>query len=171
MTLSRDEVKKIIRETISLAFVPFGFANPGISMWRWREEFVDVLAFYMPSNTSDFAIEVGCQPRKILRPHPLPWHCIFRSRVGYTDKNNRLIRWFETQDTIDQERKLLLEITATVRDNALSWWSKFSTVENALELLMSSSDTDLDKITTPRKGSIVFAQNLAILQDLITAQK
>jgi hypothetical protein len=81
-------------------------------MWRYREEFVDVLGIYKASNTSDFHIEVGCQPRKILRPHPLPWHCIFRNyRVGYTDKDNHFISWFETQDTIEKEREMLLEAT------------------------------------------------------------
>jgi hypothetical protein len=86
MKPSRDEVKNVIRETISPAFVPFGFTNPGISMWRWREEFVDVLSCYMPSHTSDFHIEVGCQPRKTLRHHSLPWNCIFRRWIAYADK-------------------------------------------------------------------------------------
>jgi hypothetical protein len=171
MKPSREEIKRIIRETISPAFVPLGFANPGISMWRWREVFVDVLHFYMPSNTTDFAIEVGCHPRKFVRPHPLPWVCIFRYRIGFTDKNNRYIYWFETQDTVEKEREMLLEITPLIRETALSWWSKFSTIEKAIEMLVSSSEAELDQITFPRKGSIAFAKNLAILQYLTSTQK
>jgi hypothetical protein len=167
VNLSRAEIKKIIRETICPAFITAGFPNPGISMWRWRETFVDVLHFYIPSNTTDFAIEFGCHPRKIVRPHPLPWHCMFRNRIHYPDKKIFSGDFLKTAETIEQERKLLIKITPYVFNSALAWWAKFSTVENALDLLLNSSEADLDSIFTPRKGSVAFNQNLAILQSLI----
>jgi len=173
---TREDVKKVIRETISPAFVPFGFANPGISMWRYREEFVDVFHVDMPSYWSDFLpndflIDIGCQPRKILRPHPLPYVCIFYNRICCQDINGRFECSFVVQDTIDKEREMLSKATPFILENALTWWSKFSTIEKAIELLVSSSEADLDHITSPRKGSIVFAKNLTILQNLISDQK
>ena len=166
MKPSRDEIKRLIRETISPTFVPLGFANPGIPMWRWREAFVDVLHFYMPSNTTDFTIELACHPRKLASPHPLPWDCIFRGRIYYPDKNLCSGTFFKTQSMIETEREMLIKITPFVHENALEWWSKFSTIEKAIELLANSSESEQEKYGFRPIGSLAYNRNLVLLQSL-----
>ena len=162
------ENKKVIRETICPVFVPAGFANPGISMWRWRESFVDLLHFHNMSNSSYFAIDLGCHPRKVSSPHPGPWDCMFWHRIHYPDKTVFYLGGgFKTADTIEQEREILLGVTPYVLDTALTWWSQFSTIEKAIEFLLEDSEADLEKITPYIKGSVIFNRNLAILQSLI----
>lgn len=166
MKLSRDEIKMLIRETIAPTFVPFGFMNPGVSMWRWREEFVDVLHFYMPSNTTDFAIELGFHPRKLSSTHPMPWDSIFRGRIQYLDKSICSGTFYKTQNTIEKEREMILIIIPFVQENALAWWSAFSTIEKSLKLILNSGEFEQEKFGFSAKGSLAYVRNVTLLQSL-----
>ncbi len=171
MTLTWAETKKVIRETISTVFVNAGFPNPGISMWRWRENFVDVLHFYHGSNSPYFAIDLGCHPRKISSPHLLPWQCVFRSRVHVPDKNLAINGYdFAFTESVDELRQKLVKCTPFILDYSLAWWSKFSTIDNAIDFLVNSSEATLEEVMVARKGSVAYQENLAAVKSLLNAR-
>jgi hypothetical protein len=171
MTLTWAETKKVIRELLAPVFVNAGFPNPGVAMWRWRVDFVDVLFFYHRSNSNFFSVELGCHPRNISSPHPEPWNCIFRSRVHVPDisppiyGDNILFT-----ESVDELRQTLVRSAPFILDYSLMWWSQFSTIENANDLLVNSSDANLNKIGVGIKGSVAYQENLAAVKSLLKAR-
>jgi hypothetical protein len=62
-----------------------------------------------------------------------------------------------------------LEATPFIRDIALSWWARFTTIEQAIELLSSASEGDLQQLMflVTGKGSIAFIHNMSTLRNII----
>jgi hypothetical protein len=64
------DVRPLIGETVGKQLLPLGFVSPGRAMWRYREHFVDVVAFRCEKYAQGFVFELGCTLRSDAPPHP-----------------------------------------------------------------------------------------------------
>ena len=61
---------------------------------------------------------------------------------------------------------MLIKITPFVHENSLEWWSMFSTIEKAIELLANNSEAEQEKYGIRPKCSLAYNRNLKLLQRL-----
>ena len=58
--------KPIIRDLVRNVVTPTGFAGPGLTMHRYRSDFVDMIHF-STSTGNDIVLSVGCDPRNLMK--------------------------------------------------------------------------------------------------------
>jgi hypothetical protein len=163
------EVKEAIREIVCPSFLPLGFTNPGISMWRCREQIVDVVHFYYNGNMPGFAIELGCHPRKAKPSMPKPWDCIFRTRISHSDRSICQHTIFLFAGTIEIQRQILLRLVPEISIKTSAWLSQLDTLSDAIQLITNSSPSELHNLMDAGKGSQAYEENLRLLQSLVSA--
>lgn len=162
------EVKKVLRETICVALCDQGFPCAGHIMWRRRPEFVDVIQFrHINWSPLAFVIDVGSHPRGVAPAQPKPGECIFSTGIRHSDDTLSQGGTFRCAETLELQREYLLGIAPEVAAKAGEWFSRFTTVTEALRLLEESwSWNDLNGLRIGRRGSPMYERNVAKLRSI-----
>lgn len=105
-----------------------GFEQPGVSMWRHREGFVDVVHFRVPW-VRYWQVEFGRTPRLPGISQPLPWDCDERS-FSFPILNQKVQKFAGNEAA---QRLILVQLTPQLRDAAASWFGQFETPTSADE--------------------------------------
>lgn len=134
-TFGWAEIKPLIRELVCPVFVEMGFEQAGVTMWRYREGFVDVVRFRVPWRFR-WQVEFGCTTRKPGVGQPLPWDCEFR----YLPIDS--LQEFARNEAA--QRLILARLAPQLRDAATSWFGQFATTPG----------TSMDMPTTPNGTTV-----------------
>lgn len=158
------EAKKAIKVSLGEELVKIGFVNPGYLMYRYREDFIDVILCYY-NNYNCFFIELGCQPRGIrIKNNFKTWDSIFRGRVNLNQRELSI----ELQDTFEEQVKLIKVLTPQILGYVNEWFSNFADINSAIKAVENiESYDDTRSIMLAGKGSPVYNQLLMDLKGLL----
>lgn len=162
--ISWSEIKIIIREIAGPALASLGFGNPGATMWRHRELFVDVVHFGSPRHRI-FNVEFGCSARSSQVRHPKPWETTFRTSLQ--DAIGREgAGWVYFAGTLAEQRRDITALTPLVIKGVSRWFAKFDDVASAREAVEGSQMFGPDAIGVGDRESARHSEALLALEQV-----
>jgi len=149
------EAKKAIKVSLGEELVKIGFVNPAYLMYRYREDFIDVILCYYNNY----------QPRGIrIKNNFKTWDSIFRGRVNLNQRELSI----ELQDTFEEQVKLIKVLTPQILGYVNEWFSNFADINSAIKAVENiESYDDTRSIMLAGKGSPVYNQLLMDLKGLL----
>ncbi len=155
-------MRPLIAPTVGVQLVALGFKNPGRAMWRYREHFVDVVAFRCEKYARGFVYEFGCTLRAGARMNPAPWECELRGpSPSFAERS-----YFPFQSDAASQRAQLERLAPIVAGEAAGWFAPFQTLQTAIEYVEHDAG-----ITKGRPGSPVHVEVLHRLRAALEASE
>jgi hypothetical protein len=156
--ISWKEFKKVIASTFDQELLKVGFKNPAFKMYRFREAFIDVIQFYPDKYYLKYTIEFGTHPRKDKQfkgNKKSCWWFMFRGR----QTKNGAYFWLDIPDTYDGAIKQVRKIEHDVIDQAIYFFDRFQTIEDAKAIVVSKH-ANLFLLLDPPVNSINILNNI-----------
>jgi hypothetical protein len=155
------DVKREIRSVICPQLVQVGFSNPGVTMWRHRESFVDVVSWQKKFDR--FTANLGCHPRALGTGSPAEAECMFRSRVGSVLGLGDT--WWSFSETVEEQRLVLEKLAPLVVRACNEWFGNFDSVGQVIQDLetpgLLGSMAGSVKVSGEFKDSLVVLASLS----------
>jgi hypothetical protein len=125
------EVKPLLAPAVSPALEELGFVHPGRTMWRIRQDFVDVVELRSDREGRALLVEFGCALRATARHQPTPDVCDFRTSPRFGLGFERLTFCASAE----AQREQLRTLAPLIRDHAAQWFMRLDSFASALEAL------------------------------------
>ena len=154
--LTWSEVRRLIVASTRDALASRGFNNPGVSTWRFRQDFIDVIEFRSPRQ-GILAVEFGCDLRDWCRQNPKPHHCGFRVHPAYAFDWPSTVS-FSFQNSIEEQLCQLNRLRHHLLLAVETWFVHFATVDSALASLQNNVFGTQNEVTMCSTGSVAFQE-------------
>lgn len=151
-----SEIRGMIVERVRQTFPLRGFKNPGVTTWRYRPDFIDVIQFRC-TGQGYFSVEFGCDIRQGSRQNPRPQHCAFRVHPSYAFGWHQAVS-FAFQDSQREQQTQIEQILNRVHESAEFWFHNFQTLDVALRSLQHNQSGTPRHVTVCSPGSIAFVK-------------
>jgi len=127
--LTWNEVRILLAQHVAPSVSELGFGQPGKTMRRYRNDFVDIIDFRCGKWNDRFIISFGCGVRKYIKNNPKPWDCAFYIQPSNAWPN-RLLKF---QETTGDQILAFKDLNLLLINEAEKWFDHFSSPKKALE--------------------------------------
>jgi hypothetical protein len=155
------EARKIAVRVLGPMFQNLGYKNPGKTMWRYRDKFIDVVQLYVNKYGTSFSIDLGCHPRKDpnLKNNPKTWDTEFRGRMSE--------RYDFSTITVEEFENVLIKNLEEIERQEAEFFEIFDDLENCLKVLNGELINPESVFLLPNVGSNSYLQKIALIENLI----